>query len=148
MNRLILGLALGTGVLAATSQVPIIDLGYAKYQGFYNETSNVTSYEGLRYAATTSGMRIITIRIQNLLIAVLGYNRWRAPQPPIPVEGVQQATVHPQQCPQYVSNGLTPILPSDPVSNIAVGKRDEGSDPEDCLTLKCVLPWNGREELV
>lgn len=54
-------IALGNAELAAASEVPIIDLGYAKYQGYYNETSNYTGYEGVRYAATTSGMWMIIL---------------------------------------------------------------------------------------
>lgn len=58
MQRFITLLAIGFAALAYASQVPVIDLGYAQYQGSYNATSNVTSYEGIRYAATTSGMRM------------------------------------------------------------------------------------------
>lgn len=33
----------------------VVDLGYAKYQGSYNTTSNVTSMLGMRYARAPLG---------------------------------------------------------------------------------------------
>jgi hypothetical protein len=35
--------------------VPIIDLGYAKYQGVFDSLNNVTNYLGMRYAAPPTG---------------------------------------------------------------------------------------------
>lgn len=37
------------------SAVPVVDLGYSKYQGFYNETSDITSFLGIRFAAPPTG---------------------------------------------------------------------------------------------
>lgn len=53
-STLVLTLVSATAVLAAGS--PVIDLGHSRYRGSYNETSNVTSYEGIRFAASPSGM--------------------------------------------------------------------------------------------
>jgi hypothetical protein len=52
----------------------IVDLGYAKYQGTVLE-AGVTQFLGMRYAAPP-----------------LGDLRWRAPQDPPHVDGVQDAT--------------------------------------------------------
>jgi len=53
---------------------PIIDLGYAKYQGVSLE-AGVDQYLGIRYAASP-----------------LGDLRWRAPQDPRPQADVQDAS--------------------------------------------------------
>ncbi|KAF9060480.1 hypothetical protein BDP27DRAFT_420025 [Rhodocollybia butyracea] len=34
-----------------SNDVPIIDLGYAKYQGVFDSVNNITNYLGMRYAA-------------------------------------------------------------------------------------------------
>jgi hypothetical protein len=44
------------------SEVPIVDLGYARYQGFYNDTLNVTGYYGIHYAASPSGQFYICLK--------------------------------------------------------------------------------------
>ncbi|KAI5890824.1 alpha/beta-hydrolase [Schizophyllum commune H4-8] len=54
---------------------PIIDLGYATYEGAFDPVSNVTRFLGVRYAAPPTGE-----------------NRWRPPQPPLHQEGVLKAT--------------------------------------------------------
>ncbi|KAJ7036784.1 Alpha/Beta hydrolase protein [Mycena alexandri] len=63
------------------SSPPIVDLGYAKYQGFVDTTTNITTFLGMRYAA-----------------APIRDWRFSAPQPPAFVAGVQQATTQPEQC--------------------------------------------------
>lgn len=42
-------------VSAATAAAPIVDLGYAQYQGTVDVTLNITTYRGLRYAAPPTG---------------------------------------------------------------------------------------------
>ncbi|KAK1234052.1 hypothetical protein PQX77_002746 [Marasmius sp. AFHP31] len=59
----------------------VVDLRYAQYQGVFNETTNVTSFTGIRYAA-----------------APVGDLRWRAPALPPNVTGIQQADSAPPQC--------------------------------------------------
>lgn len=34
---------------------PVIDLGYAQYQGVFDSVNNITSYLGIRYAAPPIG---------------------------------------------------------------------------------------------
>lgn len=36
---------------------PIVDLGYAIYEGTFNQTTNTTNFLGVRYAAPPVGMR-------------------------------------------------------------------------------------------
>ncbi|KAK1234058.1 hypothetical protein PQX77_002752, partial [Marasmius sp. AFHP31] len=79
---------------AQTESPSIIDLGYAQYQGVFNETTSVTSFLGIRYAA-----------------APVGDLRWRAPALPPNVTGIQQANSWPPQCYQA---GLPAPEPSDP----------------------------------
>jgi hypothetical protein len=35
---------------------PVVDLGYAQYQGVYNETTNIQYFLGIRYAESTAGV--------------------------------------------------------------------------------------------
>ncbi|KAJ6101836.1 hypothetical protein N7486_004263 [Penicillium sp. IBT 16267x] len=53
---------LGVATAAPTAQDPVIDLGYARYRGLYNESLGIITYHGLHYAEPPTG---------NL--------RWRAP---------------------------------------------------------------------
>jgi carboxylesterase type B len=41
--------------IGLSESAPIVDLGYAKYQGALNITSNVTTFLGIRYAAAPVG---------------------------------------------------------------------------------------------
>ena len=43
------------GFVAAVSP-PIVDLGYAKYQGTFNSTTNQTEFLSIRYAAPPLGL--------------------------------------------------------------------------------------------
>ncbi|KAF7349008.1 Carboxylic ester hydrolase [Mycena venus] len=95
----------------STVATPIIDLGYAQYQGMVNVTTNVTTFLGIRYAAAPQGEL-----------------RFRAPQPPGNQIGVQQATAQPNQCFQA---GLGTSA-TNPFRTRAV----EVPTSEDCLFLK------------
>lgn len=55
--------------------VPIVDLGYATYQGVRLKEAGVDQFLGMRYAASP-----------------LGHLRFRGPQDPIPKSGVQDAS--------------------------------------------------------
>lgn len=95
---------------AAQTTGPIVDLGYARYRGSVNGTTNVTSYLGIRFAEPP---------VEDL--------RWRAPQPPEKLLGVQNATAVPPLCPQGFIDISIPggISPPD-LSNVS----------EDCLFLR------------
>ncbi|KAJ7302881.1 Alpha/Beta hydrolase protein [Mycena albidolilacea] len=60
---------------------PIVDLGYAQYQGAVNTDNNITHFFGIRFAAPPTGDL-----------------RFRAPQPPANISGVQLATTQPISC--------------------------------------------------
>ena len=45
--------------LAEAVSPPIVDLGYATYQGVFNSTSNTTNFLGIRYAAPPVGENLI-----------------------------------------------------------------------------------------
>ncbi|KAJ7149765.1 alpha beta-hydrolase [Mycena crocata] len=101
--------------VASTTASPIIDLGYTRYQGIVNTTTNLTTFLGIRYAAPP-----------------VGELRFRAPQPPSNVTEVQQATQQPNQCFQTVVG----ISPTNPFKT-----RDlEIATSEDCLFLSVSYP--------
>ncbi|KAJ6477550.1 Alpha/Beta hydrolase protein [Mycena sanguinolenta] len=108
-------LTVAAAILVACAQSPIIDLGYAQYQGTVS-AANISHFLGIRYAA-----------------APLGDLRFRAPQPPTNVTGVQQATIQPNQCFQ-ASNGLS-------LTNPLESRATEGViSTEDCLFLNVYYP--------
>ncbi|KAJ6458405.1 Alpha/Beta hydrolase protein [Mycena vitilis] len=98
---------------AGSSTAPVIDLGYAKYQGVVDTALNVTAFRGIRYAA-----------------APIGSLRWQAPHPPLKVGGVQQASNDPPQCYQ----GSTGTAATNPLA-----VRDV-QQAEDCLFLSVYSP--------
>ncbi|KAL0065740.1 hypothetical protein AAF712_007223, partial [Marasmius tenuissimus] len=88
---------LTNGLFTKTKGPSIVDLGYAQYQGVFNETTNVTSFTGIRYAA-----------------APVGDLRWRAPALPLNVtDGIQQADSWPAQCYQAGLPGAEPTNASE-----------------------------------
>ena len=46
-------------VARQTPSQPIVDLGYATYKGVFNQTSNITGFLGIRFAAPPIGMVLI-----------------------------------------------------------------------------------------
>ncbi|KAJ7651129.1 Alpha/Beta hydrolase protein [Roridomyces roridus] len=109
-----LGLLLALPFALAQSS-PVIDLGYAQYQGTVDTATNTTILLGIRYAA-----------------APLGDLRFRAPQPPVDVAGVQQATVAPNECMQASTGAST----TNPLDSRAV----QVSPSEDCLFVNVYYP--------
>ncbi|KAG2064949.1 alpha/beta-hydrolase [Suillus decipiens] len=99
----------------ATNDAPVVDLGYAQYQGSVDTVTNTTSFLGIRYAAPPIG---------NL--------RWAAPQPPPTTSGIQHAVTQPNECYQVPLN-----LPS--TKTMSSSKRDV-SQSEDCLFLNVYTP--------
>ncbi|KAJ7442644.1 Alpha/Beta hydrolase protein [Mycena latifolia] len=100
-------------VRAHSANTPVVDLGYAQYQGAFNPDLNITSFLGIRYAAPPTG---------NL--------RWRAPAPPAKVGGVQLAYSDPPKCYQ----GTFGASPTNPLA-----ARDS-VETEDCLFLSVYSP--------
>ncbi|KAJ7662010.1 alpha/beta-hydrolase [Mycena polygramma] len=104
---------LGTWRAQAGVPAPIVDLGYAQYQGSVNASTNITSFFGIRYAA-----------------APIGDLRFSAPQPPTSLAGVQDATTQPNQCFQAGSG----VAPTNPLRTRAIDSS------EDCLFLNVYHP--------
>ncbi|CAK5266629.1 unnamed protein product [Mycena citricolor] len=111
----LLSLAL-VGSALAQVQSPVIDLGYAQYQGAVNTTTNITSLIGIRYAAPP-----------------VGDLRFRAPQPPLNTSGIQSATVQPNECFQAPTGKAA----TNPLKRAAVVVPSE-----DCLFLNVFYPSN------
>lgn len=42
-------------LISGTPLAPVVDLGFAQYQGFFDATSNTTQFLGLRYADPPTG---------------------------------------------------------------------------------------------
>ncbi|KAJ6508683.1 Alpha/Beta hydrolase protein [Mycena sanguinolenta] len=92
---------------------PIVDLGYAQYQGLLDTELNITAFRGIRYAASPTGPL-----------------RFRAPAPPPQITGIQQAFDDPPQCYQ----GIFGASPTNPF----VARDVEQT--EDCLFLSVYSP--------
>lgn len=95
---------------------PILSLPYADYRGYHNATSNLYIFKSIRFAADSSGQ-----------------NRWREAQPPVDqrLEGIQDATQWPKQCPQATNGGIVSKDQYSPLQEI---------DDEDCLFLSAWVP--------
>ncbi|KAF8158970.1 Alpha/Beta hydrolase protein [Mycena galopus ATCC 62051] len=107
------------GIRAACAG-PVVDLGYAQYEGVVDTELNITAFRGIRYAASP------TAKIEVLE----GPLRWQAPTPPSTVAGIQQASDDPLLCIQG-SEGTSP-------SNPFTARDVEQS--EDCLFLSVYSP--------
>ncbi|KZT64879.1 alpha/beta-hydrolase [Daedalea quercina L-15889] len=117
----------------ANTSTPVVDLGYAQYQGTYDPDTNISYFFGIRYAEAPTGDL-----------------RWRAPQTPTTTAGVQQATAQPNECYQadYGNSSTnpyrTPSLQTPDSSTInyrtsILEKRVVVQD-EDCLFLNVYTP--------
>ncbi|KAI0439332.1 carboxylesterase [Xylaria telfairii] len=115
MRGIILGLAIAGLSLAHAMPSPIVDLGYAKYQGVYNSSFDQNVFRGIRYAAPP-----------------VGKLRWQLPQPPKWNRSeVLSAADFAPVCPQ-----ANPNWPAEPFP--------VPSGDEDCLFLNIAAPANGK----
>ncbi|KAL6895041.1 Alpha/Beta hydrolase protein [Trichoderma evansii] len=99
----------------STPAAPQVDLGYAVYEGVYNDTYSLNTWKSIRYAAPPIG---------NL--------RWQAPQPPLNAttrNRIVPAVDQPPFCPQSGAYGV----PSVYGFNSNLGN-------EDCLYLNVYAP--------
>ncbi|KAI1079752.1 alpha/beta-hydrolase [Whalleya microplaca] len=97
---------------AQTTSAPVVDLGYARYQGVHDANFDLNVFNGIRYAAPP-----------------IGKLRWQPPQ--APAENASQVTPavnYAPQCPQ------TPNAPGP--------APDAPSGDEDCLFLNIQAPAN------
>ncbi|KAJ7443944.1 Alpha/Beta hydrolase protein [Mycena galericulata] len=103
--------------LANAQTGPIVNLGYAQYQGTVDTATNITNFLGIRYAAPP-----------------LGDLRFKAPQPPVNTPGVQLANAQPNECMQ-AANGVS-------LTNPLAARAAEVVASEDCLFLNVAYPSN------
>jgi len=103
---------------AGAQTSPIVNLGYAQYQGAVNTANNISHFLGIRYAA-----------------APLGDFRFRAPQPPVNMTGIQPATAEPNECLQAPTGQSA--------TNPLETRASEIVQTEDCLFLNVYYPSNG-----
>lgn len=115
-----------------------VDLGYARYSGSFNSSTNTTHFFGVRYAApptgdfrhSASGECILMYRC----LFTAGDLRWKAPQRPSFIPGIQEADEFPPTC--FIgSQGFSSI---NPFPSHALSKRVTLTPSEDCLFLKYV----------
>ncbi|KAJ5127241.1 hypothetical protein N7448_008020 [Penicillium atrosanguineum] len=117
---LLLAVAIAPASLASPTHTasPVVDLGYARYQGSHNSTYDIDVFRGIRYAAPPVG---------NL--------RWQAPQEPRwNRTAIFSAVDQPPICPQ--SGGAK--LPKAYHFNSALGD-------EDCLFLNVYTPPGAKD---
>ncbi|KXN89294.1 Fatty acyl-CoA hydrolase precursor, medium chain [Leucoagaricus sp. SymC.cos] len=115
--------------VCAASPAPVVDLGYAKYQGHLNNQFGTMEYLGIRYAAAPTGPL-----------------RWREPRPPQPTSGVQMADKNAHAC----YEGHIGISPTNPLAQNSLTRRDEIAEPtpsEDCLFLNVFTPSSYETDL-
>ncbi|KAJ6585112.1 Alpha/Beta hydrolase protein [Mycena capillaripes] len=112
-NTLSVALIFIVSVRAMGSTAPVVDLGYAQYQGVVDSKLNITVFRGIRYAAPPTGRL-----------------RWQAPAPPSRVEGIQQAFNDPPQCYQGAPGASVTSPPTVP----------DAEQTEDCLFLSVYSP--------
>ncbi|KAF9000855.1 Alpha/Beta hydrolase protein [Cyathus striatus] len=104
----------------------VVDLGYAKYEGFVNSNNSNTNFLGVRFAASPTGTL-----------------RFRAPQLPATTPGIQQANALSAQC-FTAGAGLNAANPfkTGIFSTSSKSKRaaDATGSSEDCLFLNVFIP--------
>ncbi|KAF7888949.1 hypothetical protein EAF00_009249 [Botryotinia globosa] len=94
---------------SSNTSSPIVDLGYNVYQGYYNATSQLNIFKGIRYAAPPTGAL-----------------RWQKPQSPaVNRTSTTKATAYPPHCPQSPNGPLA--------ANYNFTRSGLGN--EDCLFL-------------
>lgn len=121
-------------ITAADNSTPIVDLGYAQYQGSYSSTTNVSYFLGVRYAQPPTGLCEIpkAPHLTFIVYNLTGNLRWREPQTPTTSSDVQQATDQPNQCHQAEQG----IASTNPYRSSSSLERRAVSQDEDCLFLK------------
>ncbi|GLB44902.1 putative type-B carboxylesterase lipase family protein [Lyophyllum shimeji] len=115
----LLGVLTSLPAVISASAPPVVDLGYAKYSGTFNETTQTTQFLGMRFAAPPAGTL-----------------RWQPPRPPATTPSVQKAELEPAHC-FFAGQGNAPATP---FREKQLRKRDPFVSSEDCLFLNVYLP--------
>ncbi|KAL1726993.1 Alpha/Beta hydrolase protein [Schizophyllum commune] len=109
---------------------PVVDLGYARYEGIYDESTNTNRFLGIRYAAPPTGSL-----------------RWRPPQPPATETDeseILKAYTLPPMC-YGTGFGFAPLDPPPmfdlPFSEDCLFLNDDQTEPADPHPKKPVLVW-------
>ncbi|KAK5988811.1 Lipase 4 [Cladobotryum mycophilum] len=102
-----------------TTNGPQVDVGYAIYQGYYNDTFGLNVWKSIRYAAPP-----------------VGKLRWQAPQPPRSncTNCITPAVTQPPVCPQTGAYGVPEIY-----------GFNSGPGNEDCLYLNVYAPPGAKD---
>ena len=119
---------------------PVVDLGYAKYQGSIDLSTNISSFLSIRYAAPPIGEPIMLLSLilqQPHTCNVQGSLRFQAPQAPARMNDVQTATSPPPQC--YQASGGTSQTNPYVHNRSRSEKRYSSRTSEDCLFLEQVF---------
>ncbi len=132
--------------LEGRSIAPVVDLGYAQYAGVIDIATGNTKFRGLRYAAPPTGMMPPPLlrSFDRLTWPIPGSLRWRAPQPPASMLGIQLANTEPPSCYNVPFSGQLQTNPyRNGTSRVTSGdapRLDKRSaqlqSSEDCLFLK------------
>ncbi|RHZ64927.1 putative carboxylesterase [Aspergillus thermomutatus] len=110
--RLLLAASLAP-IVGGSSSGPIVDLDYSSYQGYYEATTGLNVWKGIRYASPP-----------------VGHLRWQPPAPPAKnTSQIIPAVDQPPLCPQSGAAG-TP----------AIYGFNSGPGDEDCLFLNVYAP--------
>lgn len=117
----------------ANESTPVVNLGYAQYQGTYDPDTNISYFFGIRYAEAPTGEwpGLVGLSSIGVLMSTLGDLRWQAPQTPTTTAGIQQATAQPNECYQAPTGNAT----TSPYRTSTLQARAISQD-EDCLFLK------------
>jgi hypothetical protein len=127
----------GSQIESRNDSAPIVDLGYATYQGSTDLSTHITSFLSIRYAAPPTGeLMPSAFNYWFHFYSIKGSLRFQAPQAPANATGVQDATSLPPQCHQ-ATGGSSRINPF--VRNPRLWKRQSTSTSEDCLFLEWAL---------
>jgi carboxylesterase type B len=132
VERLGLLFLLRAVIISAAPAAPVVNLGYAQYQGvpIQDEVTNAThtQFLGMRYAAPPTGS-----------------SRFKAPAAPATTPGVQVANAEPSMC-FGASSGVAGTTPFRASSALRREKRAadaaDAGPSEDCLFVNVYIPGN------
>ena len=123
---------------ASNATVPVVDLGYGRYKGYYNPEFDLDVYKGCvarqAIGRALENEKLMLARIR-YAAAPVGKLRWQAPQTPPLSENnsIIPAIAQPPICPQ-----------SGAAKTPAIYGFNSGPGDEDCLFLNLYAPPNAK----